>query len=337
MEGAGDDTVERRVDFRQCLLKHVFMKKDKAVVIVDLKSGFSCNNNCVHCVTAGKESVGDLSLDEIREEIDHYIKKYKTIDLVITGGEFSIRPDFAEVLDVIDQKKRQGAVRYCALQTNGRELSKVEKAARFAKSIDIFLVAIHGDTARLADSITRADGSFHQTTRAIKNLLKLGVMVRTQTVINRRNAAHLYSTFKYIVEKLGIRSGNLTFPHPSGNACSRGVVPTYEEIQKELNRTVRYLMERRFDCYIEMTPPCIYDEDLREYVLQASADPRKGPVVGTDKSRACQPRDIAYKDLMSRGYRKPDFCRKCHFDKTCVGVWKEYFSFYRGKGLKAVM
>lgn len=36
----------------------------------DLKLGFGCNNNCIHCVIADKRDKGNLSLDEIRRIVD---------------------------------------------------------------------------------------------------------------------------------------------------------------------------------------------------------------------------------------------------------------------------
>ena len=57
---------------------------------------FSCNNNCIHCVISDKFSEKDLTLQEIKKIIDNYIKKYGTIQLTLTGGEITIRKDFAD-------------------------------------------------------------------------------------------------------------------------------------------------------------------------------------------------------------------------------------------------
>ena len=40
------------------------------VQLVDLKVGFSCNNNCIHCVISDKFSERDLTLQEIKIIID---------------------------------------------------------------------------------------------------------------------------------------------------------------------------------------------------------------------------------------------------------------------------
>lgn len=52
---------------------------------VDIKIGFSCNNDCLHCVTADKRKFGDLAVARIQEEIAFYQKHTEAV-LVITGG-----------------------------------------------------------------------------------------------------------------------------------------------------------------------------------------------------------------------------------------------------------
>jgi len=57
---------------------------------VDIKVGFGCNNDCLHCVAADKRKFGDLSAARIKEEIAFYQKHTEAI-LVITAGS---RPSF---------------------------------------------------------------------------------------------------------------------------------------------------------------------------------------------------------------------------------------------------
>lgn len=268
---------------------------------------------------------------EIEREIDFYTKKYRRFDLTLTGGEFSIRRDSERILKLVDRKKKEKVIRQCYLQTNGRALSDPKKARRFAKTIDGFLVAIHGHNAAVHDKITTATGSFKETTKAIKNLIAAGSLVASQTVINKKNYKHLPSIFRFIVEELKICSGNITFPHPDGNANSVNVVPTFDEIRKKLNTAIRYLVKKDFGLYAEMIPICVIDKDLRS----CAEDTIEERVVGTD-SAVSHVRDIEYCDVMKKEYRKPLFCKRCIYNRRCVGVWRKYFEFYGGRGLKPV-
>ena len=54
----------------------------------DLKVGFSCNNDCIHCVITDKKDTKDLTTEEIKKVID----TIPTDTMVgFTGGEFFIR------------------------------------------------------------------------------------------------------------------------------------------------------------------------------------------------------------------------------------------------------
>ena len=65
--------------------------------LIDLKVGFSCNNNCIHCVISDKTKEKDLSLEQIKELVNGYIEQYGEIQLTLTGGEVTIRKDFIQL------------------------------------------------------------------------------------------------------------------------------------------------------------------------------------------------------------------------------------------------
>ena len=48
------------------------------ILLASLKLGFSCNNDCIHCVAADDRSVGDMSFDHIKKEIRYY-QSYKFV------------------------------------------------------------------------------------------------------------------------------------------------------------------------------------------------------------------------------------------------------------------
>lgn len=73
--------------------------------LVDLKVGFTCNNNCIHCVISDKFSERDLALSEVQSIINEYIAQYGTIKLTLTGGEITIRHDFMDIMRFVQHKK----------------------------------------------------------------------------------------------------------------------------------------------------------------------------------------------------------------------------------------
>ena len=90
--------------------------------LVDLKVGFTCNNNCIHCVISDKFSERDLTLLEIQDLINGYIEQYGTIQLTLTGGEITIRKDFLDIMRFVQQKKYEGLITFVDMQTNARML-----------------------------------------------------------------------------------------------------------------------------------------------------------------------------------------------------------------------
>lgn len=126
----------------------------------DVKLGWSCNNNCKHCVVKpflfeiqerepenivldsgfGMWCKKDLSYDDIIELLQ---ENSDVSSVVITGGEPTIRKDLVDILSWIYFNKPHVSV---AIQTNGRNLSNIDlvkKIRRFTRDI-FFVVAIHG-------------------------------------------------------------------------------------------------------------------------------------------------------------------------------------------------
>ena len=79
--------------------------------LIDLKVAFSCNNNCIHCVISDKTQEKDLSLEQIKELVNGYIKQYGEIQLTLTGGEVTIRKDFTQLMEFVKEKKLEGRER----------------------------------------------------------------------------------------------------------------------------------------------------------------------------------------------------------------------------------
>lgn len=145
--------------------------------LIDLKVGFSCNNNCIHCVISDKTKEKDLSLEQIKELVNGYIEQYGEIQLTLTGGEVTIRKDFIQLMDYVKEKKSEGKITFADMQTNARMLSHNDRAMAAAEAIDFFLVAIHSSIPAIHDTITGANGSFEQTKQAIINLKNMQAQI----------------------------------------------------------------------------------------------------------------------------------------------------------------
>ncbi|MCD7819715.1 MAG: radical SAM protein, partial [Lachnospiraceae bacterium] len=97
----------------------------------DIKVGYACNNKCIHCVIANQKIAAQKKYSYINRttkeclQIIQDSKDNGYNDIVITGGEPTIRKDFFEILEFA---KSLGMSIY--LQTNGRMFMNEEFAKK---------------------------------------------------------------------------------------------------------------------------------------------------------------------------------------------------------------
>lgn len=304
--------------------------------LVDLKVGFTCNNNCIHCVISDKFSERDLTLLEIQDLINGYIEQYGTIQLTLTGGEITIRKDFVDIMRFVQQKKNEGLITFVDMQTNARMLHKEDLAIAACSVVDFFLVALHSYNAETHDNITRSKGSFNQTTQALSNLIQFAGKdkIAIQTVINRKNYTQLKQIYKFVYETFGIKECNITFPHPIGVCMSKDVVPSYQEVRLYVNEALSYCLEQGIYPYIEALPFCTLNEGQNRDYLFEFLKKRDIEVVGY-----CGEKDgkLNYSELFDEGHRKYATCATCPFNPQCEGVWKEHIEIYPTENMYNLM
>jgi len=298
---------------------------------LDLKLGYSCNNNCIHCVITDykKELIRnkislDLTTDEILKRIN---ENYNSI--VITGGEPTIRKDFLEILE--KAKEHSNIV---LLQTNGRKFSQKEFIEKIKNISFIPVIALHSYNEEIHDKITRVKGSYKETIEGIKNLVKNNYNVYIKLVISNLNKNDLFETYK-LVKNLGAKNLEIAFPHALGNARINWdlVVPRYYELKKEIRKIIEDSKKTNFKVSFEAFPMCIlgkgneiFSSDVKEfYRIQKKIKSIFQPVNKEKKNW----------DLLKAENRKKFIkCKSCIYDFICFGPWKEYVEKYGDEEFK---
>ncbi|MFC1836790.1 radical SAM protein [Thermodesulfobacteriota bacterium] len=147
----------------------------------NLELTYRCNLKCVHCYLE-EDTTGELTTDEVCSIIDQ-LADAGTIEICFTGGEALLREDFFTL--VARARQRHMAV---SLITNGTLIDKsvvdLFKGYHFAS----VLISLYGVTAETHDSVTRVEGSFAKTFRAIHLLRDHGLKVQIKTPIMKQNA-----------------------------------------------------------------------------------------------------------------------------------------------------
>lgn len=312
----------------------------KKIKIVDIKFGYSCNNNCIHCVIAGhRERLAKEGkpVDRSTKEIKRHLLEAKgkgAENVVFTGGETTIRKDFLELLKfAIDLKLG------ISLQTNGRAFCNKEFAKRtlkIAKDKIHFEIALHSTKEENHDKITRVKGSWRQTMAGINNLLNFGAKsLNFKVVISRLNYKNLPEIVK-LAKSLGIRQVDIAFPHGMGNALKYWyeIVPRYSEIKEFILEAAKVSKESgvkvTFEaipfCFLRGYEDCVSETTYLEEFLEGET---------TELRQVGDPIMDWQKERLSIKAKAPQ-CKKCKYFFVCEGVWMEYIELYGSKEFKPI-
>ncbi len=286
----------------------------------DIKLGYTCNNNCVHCVISDQRDRArtlrgsvDRGTNEFVRELED-ARRLDVRDIVFTGGEPTIRKDLPVLLGVA----REMGFRL-HVQTNARMLAYRPLAEELAAFDATWVVALHGPEADVHDRVTRVSGSFEQTVQGVRHMRELGQRVVGKVVLSQFNAAFQKETIGRLVE-LGVPYVNVAFPHALGSARELfdEVVPRYADVVPHAHAALdRYADEAVV--YYEAIPLCFmqgYEKHVAEYACLALKQP------AVHKQLDMDTRD--WKEARKEQKAKFPQCKRCKYDAVCEGPWKEY-------------
>ena len=302
--------------------------------LIDLKVGASCNNHCIHCVAANDIAGSDLATDEIIHMLDKYIHRFGVIDLVLTGGEITLRDDYAELMSYIKSYKSHSTIREVNLQTNGRQFTQQQTLEASINVIDSYLIALHSCKKEEHDHIAGNKYAFDETTRGIAALISRVPRdkIALQVVINRINMNSLCDTFRYAFETFGLTEFNITFPHPMGAAFSIQVTPQYHEVFRAVNETMHFCFANNISPLPEALPYCVFRPEYIPYIRQVN-ESRNTNAIGYD-GRSGEMIDYAKENALA--HEKYVTCSGCEYYAFCEGVWREYRILYPDDNLRTL-
>lgn len=291
---------------------------------LDLKVGYRCNNDCIHCVIRDYEAALIAEGKDLNYSTQECLEIIRSAPqrgvgtITITGGEPTIRSDFFELL-----KACYSADLSVGVQTNGRCFHDADFCKRLhGCGSPRFVVALHGADAEIHDAISQRTGSFAQTSRGMQNLCEAGYHVTGKLVISRLNANCLVRTME-LMASFGIRNACFAFPHGHGNARVnyKEIVPCYSEIRDEIDRLTEKADKLSFDLSLEAFPLCVLNDPqyVSEFQFLAPRDRRCIP---------SQSEEYDWDVLRPLDKQKFTQCAMCSCDPYCEGPWKEYPQTY---------
>ncbi len=283
---------------------------------IDLKVGFTCNNKCRFCVQGNKrDKHGDFDTTTLLARLEE--GRRESDQIVFTGGEATIRKDF------IDLVARARSLGYAAIQiqTNGRMFSDHSFCERTIEAgANNFSLALHGHTPELHDYLTRAEGSFRQTVKGIRNLKGLDQYVGTNTVVTRSNYRNLPEIAGLLVH-LGVDQFQLAFVHALGTAGENfdSVVPRYTLAEPYVKAALAAGLRAKKIVMTEAIPYCFMD-GFHDYIAEK--------IIPRTKIYDLQTLDDYTEYRRTIGKQKGPACSGCRHDEACEGPWREYPEHY---------
>ena len=273
-----------------------------------------CNQACLFC-NVGGEAHQDLfvSTAEAKQLIDD-LPGQGIFRLTFTGGEPTLRPDLAELMDYA----HRGGIDDIELQTNA-VLLKDSAATYLLKNagMDSALVSLHAHVAKLSDYLTAAPGTWEATMWGLRRLGEGGVNLRVIHVITAATYRYLPQYMRFVAEHLPhVRSMDLLLDQHAGRGLKHpAIVPRLSDVQPFLWEALDIAEARGIEANNALTiPPCFMGTRIKQTLEFQRLTASKLLDLPPDP----------YNDILQREKTKGPQCASCTLDGVCFGVWNGY-------------
>ncbi|MBP7127264.1 radical SAM protein [Myxococcota bacterium] len=237
----------------------------------------ACNNRCLFCHDVGAQNGSIVPEEEVLARLRDGRARGCT-RAILSGGEPTIHPRF---LDLVAAATRMGYT-WVQCVSNGRMFAYPKFAARaVAAGLREATLSMHDHTPEIFEELVGVQGSHAQSLQGLRNLLRLGVVVSVDVVLNRRNLPHLKELLEFYVRE-GVLEYDLLHLIPFGRGFDdhrNALFPEPELVARELQRALDWartvpgiflwtnrlpieLLEGHEDLFQD--PHKIYDEVLGE-------------------------------------------------------------------------
>lgn len=175
-----------------------------------------CNLHCKMCIR-GKQKGKDLDFFKLQSSI--WIDELKNHDVVITGGEPTLHPEFCDIVNYLCTKAKTVTV-----TTNGTNNLYISKL--LVNTNLYFQISIDGN--KEGHNNIRGRGVYEKAISTIINLDNLNANYSVASVVNKYNTSSI-KKLEYELRKLkNIRYWRLSYEMPFGDAKFEDMMSTYE-------------------------------------------------------------------------------------------------------------
>lgn len=196
-----------------------------AVAVIGFHVTDRCQLDCQHCLRDPGQTPKDLPLALIRKVLGEARRVYQGVQVALTGGEPTLHPEFAGILDAIVE---HGFTWH--MVTNARRFERLvemlkEKPAR-REALTVVNFSLDGADEAVHDAI-RGKGSYREVMLGATLCTAYGIPFVLQMVVNRKNM--------HQIEALGMLASSLQAKTVSFSVLT----PTGTHLDAELFLTAR--------------------------------------------------------------------------------------------------
>jgi radical SAM protein with 4Fe4S-binding SPASM domain len=212
------------------------MRFSKLPILSEVAVTYRCNLRCsfcyagCNCTTNPAGDDREMSTEEVAEVLRKIFREGKVPSVSFTGGEPTLRRDLPELV-----RHASGLGMRVNLITNGTLMSEGLARVLADAGLDSAQVSLEGVSAETHDGVTSIRGSFERSLAAVEHLDQAGVLVHTNTTINRDNLRECLEMPRFVRQRLGRERFSMNLLVPTGSAVHNdGLAVSYSEIGPHL-------------------------------------------------------------------------------------------------------
>lgn len=289
---------------------------------------YDCNAKCLFCYHPEQLKRKDLPLRDAARSLMAGRKRGCWIAYFI-GGEITLREDLPEIVAL---SKKLG---YPCIQvmTNGIKLADKAYARSLVRAgANLFRISIHGHSAELHDRLVGVPGAFERSMKAIGNVLDLGAEVAVNHTLNALNYDTLPEYVTALLDRFPLTDINIIYSHYRGEmSVNLDLLKVrISKVAPHVRRAMEVLVERKVPIEAPMLvnfTPCILPgmaHLLAEW--ERLAKPADDDLLVHPEGHT----SLVY-EMKEAERIKPPFCKRCVYDRRCLGFERDYDALYGSK------
>jgi coproporphyrinogen III oxidase-like Fe-S oxidoreductase/organic radical activating enzyme len=268
----------------------------------------------------------ELCMEDIKKKVVE-LKKLGTTDLMLTGGEPTMRKDLLEILEFCKSLNFEEIT----VQTNGTNLDNLELLQSIKSIGNVkFNISFQSHDPRTSAEISQTPQSYARLMQALRYIGELKLPAYLTIVISKLNYPTLKEQIAFVHEKFPyIQHFSFNFIDPIYRAQENlWTIPTFAEAERYIHEAVDYMRQHHLTFRIEKLPLC-YMSGFEEF----SSDIRRGVfdewrIMSFLRTKGDREKASLMIEQDPR-FHYAEQCKSCNLQILCAGI---NFNYVKVKG-----